>query len=178
VMNLVHEDLEPKTFTMPTSGIVKKDICIYSGKLVSPFCTSDPRGTRTVVSEYFIEGTEPKEMCDTHQEVVVCSYPENKDEYGRFYLASDDCPSNYVWAMVRIVRPDGAFKKVNEETFSVTVEGKVIWQFERVPYDVVYEVDMTAICPLHSDNPEEDPETPEPSPSPTASEEPDSPDIP
>ncbi len=179
VMNLVHEDLSPKKFTMPTAGIVKKDICIYSGKLVSEFCTSDPRGSRTVVSEYFIEGTEPNEICDTHQEVVVCAYPDNKDEYGRFYLASDDCPSNYVWAMVRIVRPDGAYKKVNEGTFSVTVDNKVIWQFERVPYDVVYEVDMTALCPLHYNHPEEEkPVTGVPDSIPIDSDEPDNPDTP
>jgi len=178
VMNIVHENLAPKQFTMPSTGIVKRDICIYSGKLLSEFCTSDPRGPRTVVSEYFIEGTEPKEICDTHQEVVVCAYPGNKDEYGRFYLASDDCPSNYVWAMVRIVRPDGAYKKVNEGTFSVKVDGKVIWQFERVPYDAVHEVDMSIVCPLHHKHQEEEAVTPVADSSPITSEEPDNPDIP
>jgi hypothetical protein len=154
-MNLVHKDLPAKQFTMPSAGIVEREICIYSGKLVGNFCTSDPRGRKTVITEYFIEGTEPKETCDVHQEVVVCAYPDNKDEYGRFYVASDDCPASFVWAMTRLVRPGGAFKKVHEETFSVTVDGKVIWQIERVPYDVVYEVDMTAVCPLHHKHPEE-----------------------
>lgn len=156
VMNLVHENLEPKQFIMPSAGIVTREVCIYSGKLASELCTKDPRGTKTVITEYFIEGTEPTEECDTHQEVVVCAYPNNKDEYGRFYLASDDCPSSYVWAMVRLVRPDGAFYKVNEETFSVEVDGKTIWQFERVPYDVVHEVDMDMVCPLHYKEEEEE----------------------
>ena len=156
VMNLVHENLEPKQFIMPSAGIVTREVCIYSGKLASELCTKDPRGTKTVITEYFIEGTEPTEQCDTHQEVVVCAYPNNKDEYGRFYLASDDCPSSYVWAMVRLVRPDGAFYKVNEETFSVEVDGKTIWQFERVPYDVVHEVDMDMVCPLHYKEEEEE----------------------
>lgn len=156
VMNLVHKDLPAKQFTMPSAGIVEREICIYSGKLAGNFCTSDPRGRRTVIKEYFIEGTEPKETCDVHQEIVVCAYPENKDEYGRFYVASDDCPASYVWAMTCLVRPDGAFKKVNEDVFTVVVDGKEIRQIERVPYDVVYEVDMTAVCPLHHKKPQEE----------------------
>lgn len=159
VMNLVHENLEPKQFVMPSAGIVKRDVCIYSGKLESEYCKSDPRGTKTVVSEYFIEGTEPTQTCDVHQEVVICTYPENRDEFGRYYIASDHCPANYIWAMVRIVRPNGAFYKVNEDVFTVVVDGVTIRQVERVPYDVAYEVDMDMVCPLHErkiDNKDED----------------------
>lgn len=148
VMNLVHADLEPATFEMASSGITTAEICIYSGKLAGDLCTSDPRGANTVITEYFITGTEPRETCDVHQEVIVCT-ESGRDEYTRLSIAGVNCPDNYLWPIVCIVRPDGAFYRVHAGEFKVVVDGKTIWQIERLPMDVYYEVDLNKECTLH-----------------------------
>ena len=72
VMAQIHENLETRKFNVP-DGIVTKNICTISGKLAVPgLCDSDPRGS-TVRTEYFAIGTEPKETCDVHIKVTLCS---------------------------------------------------------------------------------------------------------
>lgn len=88
VMEKVHSGLNRAEFVEP-AGIVKKEICIDSGKLPTDLCRRDPRGNRTRV-ELFIKGTEPTETCKTH--VEVCSQTG--------LLANPTCPSKRV-AIVR-----------------------------------------------------------------------------
>ncbi|HPQ47599.1 MAG TPA: penicillin-binding transpeptidase domain-containing protein, partial [Clostridia bacterium] len=38
VMEKVHENLTPKDFEKPTSGLVEREICIYSGKVATDLC--------------------------------------------------------------------------------------------------------------------------------------------
>lgn len=72
VMQRLHEGLEDKDFTMP-DGIVECSVCKKSGKLAKHgLCDCDPRGSQ-VTTEYFASGTEPKEYCDTHVAVTICS---------------------------------------------------------------------------------------------------------
>ncbi len=72
VMTRVHEGLENKDFTKPSSGIVQCVICTKSGKLgVGGLCDSDGR-SGIVRNEYFVEGKQPKEVCDKHVAVSIC----------------------------------------------------------------------------------------------------------
>ncbi|MBR5338299.1 MAG: transglycosylase domain-containing protein, partial [Lachnospiraceae bacterium] len=65
IMTRIHSDLPVKNFTMP-SGIVTANICKKCGKLAIPgLCDMDPRGSM-VVTELFMEGTEPTEPCTCH----------------------------------------------------------------------------------------------------------------
>ncbi|TYQ18063.1 UNVERIFIED_CONTAM: penicillin-binding protein 1A [Acetivibrio alkalicellulosi] len=88
VMEKVHEGLDVIQFEEPP-GIVRKNICIYSGMLASELCAHDPRGS-SVRNEMFIAGTEPRDECTVHVRARVCN--EHTDEFGRNYLASPYCP--------------------------------------------------------------------------------------
>ncbi|WP_024832255.1 transglycosylase domain-containing protein [Ruminiclostridium josui] len=101
VMNRVHAKLEPKDFPQP-QGLVKKSICIYSGKLVGPHCSGDPRGN-AIRTEYFEKGTEPTDTCDVH--VLAKVDTSSKDIYGRPLLANPFCPPSLVKEKVFIKRP-------------------------------------------------------------------------
>lgn len=83
IMTRVHKNLPDPGFKAP-AGIVSKQVCSKSGKLaVSGTCDHDPRGSM-VYTEYFVEGTEPKEVCDKHIAVTICSSSGLK--------ATDKCP--------------------------------------------------------------------------------------
>jgi len=71
VMTRVHEGLEDKEFTKP-SGIVQCVICTKSGKLgVGGLCDNDGR-SGIVRNEFFVEGKQPKSVCDKHVSVNIC----------------------------------------------------------------------------------------------------------
>ncbi|PYG89388.1 penicillin-binding protein 1A [Ruminiclostridium sufflavum DSM 19573] len=101
VMNRIHSDLEVKDFKQP-DGIVKKSICIYSGKLPGKYCSQDPRGN-AIRTEYFAKGTEPTDTCDVH--VLAKVDTTSKDIYGRPLLATQYCPESAVQEKVFIQRP-------------------------------------------------------------------------
>lgn len=102
VMNSIHKNLKPKNFAQP-EGIVKKVICIDSGKIATNLCSKDPRGNRTR-EEVFISGTEPADddTCKTHVQAKICK--ASKDVYGRYKMANSSCPSNTTVEQVFIVR--------------------------------------------------------------------------
>lgn len=64
IMSKAHEGKEVTEITMP-DGIVKASVCKDSGKTPTALCSADPRGNR-VSSEYFIAGTEPTSLCESH----------------------------------------------------------------------------------------------------------------
>ena len=96
VMGVVHEGLAVKEIEAP-SGIVKATVCKDSGKLATDLCRADERGNR-VKTEYFIEGTEPKTVCDVHVKAKV-----NKNNNK---LATDNTPKNLVVDKVFIKKPN------------------------------------------------------------------------
>jgi len=125
VMDGIHEGLEPKEFERPTSGLVEREVCIFSGKSPTDLCFLDPRYPNTagkvdpVRTEIFIEGTEPSyfDECEVHKQVTICvdsfdpfhehisiNYEEN-DPYGRYLIAVDECPEASKFTIVGIVRP-------------------------------------------------------------------------
>ena len=102
VMEKAHEGLEPIEFTVPEEGLVKKRICVYSGKLATDLCSHDPRGS-AVREEYFLRGTEPWDECDVHVSVQICK--DCTDESGNCKLAGPYCPEDSKEEKVFIKRP-------------------------------------------------------------------------
>lgn len=134
VMNKIHEGLEPKTFFDTTPpNIVKRTICIDSGKIATDLCKNDPRGSR-VREEYFIEGTEPSysDTCNVHISAKVCT--ASKDAYGRYLLATEYCPASTVKDIVAIKRP---------------VEYTPKFPNDGYPEDFVYELPEGEYCTVH-----------------------------
>lgn len=134
VMTKIHEELEPVDFfaTVPPK-IVKRKICMDSGKLATDLCEHDPRGSR-VVEEYFIEGTEPEygDNCEVHYKAKVCT--QCKDEHGRPFLANEYCPPEAVQERVLIRRP---------------VEYKPLLPTDPYPEDWYYEIYEGEYCTIH-----------------------------
>jgi penicillin-binding protein 1A len=94
IMTRVHEELETKKFERPPN-IVSVNICTQSGKLATDLCSRDPRGS-TVRTEIFVNGTQPKEFCDTHVELKI-DKTNNK-------IANEYCPEENVETRVFIKR--------------------------------------------------------------------------
>lgn len=68
VMSAIHENLASKPFDTP-AGIVQATVCARSGKAAIPgLCDG------TLVTEYFEEGTVPKENCNVHYQGALCGY--------------------------------------------------------------------------------------------------------
>ena len=132
VMNKIHQDLPAKDFVMP-SGVVKRDICIYSGKIAGELCSRDPRGS-AVKTEYFISGTEPGygELCTNHVKVKVCS--ASKDVWGRQLLAGQYCPAASVSEKILIKRTVPYYPTVANEI---------------LPLDWKFEVSTSDYCTVH-----------------------------
>lgn len=92
----IHEGLEPvSAFKMP-GGIIRASVCSESGKQATELCSKDPRGSR-VISDIFIEGTVPTDLCDVHITASIC-----KDSN---LLATEYCPAESVEERAFIRRP-------------------------------------------------------------------------
>lgn len=81
-------------------GITTRSICKKCGKLaISNLCNRDPRGSM-IRTEYFANGTEPKDTCDCHTAVTICTESN--------LPASEFCPKDKVKERVYITRPKGS----------------------------------------------------------------------
>jgi len=69
IMEKADTGLANKKITQP-SGVTTASICSVSGKLATDACANDPRGSK-VITDYFIQGTIPTELCDAHVSVEV-----------------------------------------------------------------------------------------------------------
>lgn len=78
IMSDIHSGLESKDFEQP-SGITTATVCSKSGLLASETC----KNAGYAYTEYFVEGTVPKETCASHTSVKICN------KTGK--LASDNC---------------------------------------------------------------------------------------
>ena len=87
VMQQVHEGLENKSFSKPSTGLTKVTICKDSGLLAGEACYADPRQDR-VYDVYVASGTEPTETCNLH---VIRDYCRDGD-----CLAGESCPESSV----------------------------------------------------------------------------------
>lgn len=133
VMKKVHEGLPQKDFAAAPAGIVKKTICIYSGKIATDLCTKDPRGNATR-TEYFIKGTEPRDddLCTVHVQAKVCT--ASQDIYKRNLLAGPYCPPETIKDQVFIQR---------------LVPYVPVKPDEKVPKDMPYELPAGEYCNIH-----------------------------
>ena len=131
VMNRIHAKLPVKDFKQPTAGIVKKTVCVYSGKLPGPYCSEDPRHD-AVRTEYFAKGTEPTTTCDVH--ILAKVDITSKDIYGRPLPANPYCPPSVVQERVFIKRPVPYYPKGALTT-------KIL--------DWIYELPQGEYCTIH-----------------------------
>ncbi|MCX7708323.1 MAG: PBP1A family penicillin-binding protein [Clostridia bacterium] len=132
VMERVHKNLKPVDFAEP-AGLVKKTVCIYSGKTPTDLCSKDPRGN-SIRTEYFIKGTEPKDddVCTVHVSGTVCK--DSKDTQGRNLLFGPSCPVSSQLEKVFIKRPV-PFKPISPD--------------DPYPGDAVYEEPEGEYCNIH-----------------------------
>ena len=56
----IHENLIPKPFPQPLTGVIEATVCSTSGMILTDAC-GDHQTT-----QWFIEGTQPTELCPTH----------------------------------------------------------------------------------------------------------------
>ncbi len=135
VMNKIHEGMPAVPFFETTPpNIVKRTICIDSGKIASDICRRDPRGGR-VQEEYFIEGTEPaySDICTVHVEYEACT--ASQDTHKRHLLATEYCPAATTVTKVGIRRP---------------VEYKPLLPDDPYPNDYIYEIPEGEYCTVHN----------------------------
>jgi hypothetical protein len=99
-MRRVHANIlsgvpEYKIKSFSEKGIVRAEYCRDSGKLFTPTCAKDPRGSRMDVG-YFIKGTEPKSLCQRH---VICKYDKGSEA-----ISNNKCPEEFIEqiALIRI----------------------------------------------------------------------------
>lgn len=133
VMTKVHNGLEPIEFSMPP-GIIRKDVCIYSGKIPTDLCRLDPRcpGINSIRNEIFIKGTEPEEKCDIHAKAEICT--ESRDIWGRNLLAGPYCPPLSVEEKIFIKRRE-PFMPIKPD--------------DPLPFDWQYELPAGEYCNIH-----------------------------
>ena len=86
IMSEIHENLDYKSFPkvdIQSSGVSEIKICSLSGKRATALCEADP--DHVVKSEFFTNSNAPKEYCDIHEEVEICT------ESGK--IANEYCPA-------------------------------------------------------------------------------------
>ena len=137
VMSRIHENLEYKSFSKPSSGITTIRVCADSGMLPGENCNLDLRGSR-VISVEIATGTGPTEVCTMHELRDYCTEGQ--------CLAGEFCPEESV--------EQHAFLNYTRENFGENV----------VADDNAYLIStLEAIeaCPVHTEAIEPDPEDPE-----------------
>ena len=161
VMDKVHENLEPKDFEKPTNGLIEREICIYSGKVPTELCKLDPRdhwgyGTDATRMELFIEGTEPSyfDKCDVHQEALVCT--ASTDPYGRFLLATEECPPEETETIVGLVRPVPYVPYLPDPEAPPKPYDPDDWVYPILVEDMPYEIMVGEYCTVHGIPPVEE----------------------
>ena len=124
VMTRVHEQLSPKNFTTPSSGMVSTTICKYSGMLPSAACSHDPRNN-AIVTATFLAGTAPTQTCTLHQTITVCT--RITDEAGKYYRASEYC-MDYTKKEIT-----GTYRDISEDSYIYMTTKKIYprdWDYE------------------------------------------------
>lgn len=131
VMAAIHEGLPNKPFEVP-KGITRMAVCNKSGLLPGEnLCVNDPRGS-SIIEEYFAVGTEPKETCDVHKAVEVCTVS------GLF--ATEFCPPETVEKRVMIQRREKDLPSGWDPSVPLPVA------------DAIYEIPFSMLgeyCPVH-----------------------------
>ncbi|MDX1357819.1 MAG: transglycosylase domain-containing protein, partial [Clostridia bacterium] len=175
VMDRIHEDLEIMEFERPITGLVEREVCIYSGKSPSELCYQDPRypswhAPDCIRMELFIEGTEPSyfDTCTVHQEATVCvdsfdpfgEHVHQEDPYGRYLMATPECPEASLRTIVGIVRPvpyvpympDPEEEIIEEDDDE---EDENDFKYPLIAQDMKWEIIIDEYCVVHGMQPDE-----------------------
>ena len=88
VMSQIHEGLEAKSFSKPSSGLERVEVCSDSGLLPTDACRADIRGESHVRTVEVAAGTAPRESCTLHKMVDYC--------VDGHCLATENCPAESV----------------------------------------------------------------------------------
>jgi penicillin-binding protein 1A len=65
-MRDIHQGLPQREFTRPSTGLIDAEVCTKSGLLWTPGCPGK-------ITLPFLEGTQPRQHCDQHQDSVNSS---------------------------------------------------------------------------------------------------------
>ena len=98
VMKNIHKDLPDRDFSKP-DNIIKRLVDTKSGKIPTSLSYMDPRNT--VISEYFIQGTQPTEVDDVHVQANICKESQK--------LATEYCPTTLIESKVFTQRLNGSY---------------------------------------------------------------------
>jgi len=113
VMSKIHENLENKGFSKPSSGFTTVNVCADSGLLATEACALDIRGSR-VKSMTVATGTAPTQECNLHVTIEYCNEGQ--------CLAGEFCP-------VESVATKAVLDYTREDILNVTHD---------VPADYIY----------------------------------------
>ncbi len=147
IMKQIHKNIPTGSF--PTAdNIISKAIDIKSGKLPSEYSSMDPRVT--VKNEYFVSGTEPKEVDDVHVAVTVCE--------SSGLLATPWCPNPV--HKVAIKRPGGSVSGVEDAIYDAPTTYCHLHNLDPAKYPVSEgsTVDPNFVPSLPSDEDETNPD--------------------
>ena len=115
IMDKVNDSRKLKATTFPAcNSIEKKAICIKSGKLpIDYVCSNDPEHSM-VRTEYFAKGTVPKDTCDSHISVRLCTKTG--------HVAGKYCPKTHT--RVYRLKHKGASKKTEDANYFLRFDPK------------------------------------------------------
>lgn len=128
IMTPIHQGLPAAKIGL-NPNLIPVKVCSQSGKLPSELCALDQRGSQ-VITEYFVPGTQPTEICDVHVKAEVCTSSN--------MLKSPYCPGNLVEERVFITRNplyDPEAKSDNYEAkklYQQVLEDKVVFSLDEL----------------------------------------------
>ena len=70
VMTRAHEGKDEDAEIFKSNNIISREFCVDSGMIPSDRCALDLRANR-IQYGYFIEGTEPKDECKLHKDIII-----------------------------------------------------------------------------------------------------------
>lgn len=94
IMTPLHQGLPPAKIER-NPNLIPVQVCSQSGKIPTDLCAKDQRGSQ-VITEYFVPGTQPTEVCDVHVQAEVCTASK--------MLKSPFCPGNLIETRVFVKR--------------------------------------------------------------------------
>ncbi|WP_313346480.1 transglycosylase domain-containing protein [Sedimentibacter sp.] len=114
IMTPIHQGLPAAKIGL-NPNLIPVQVCSQSGKLPGELCAHDQRGSQ-IITEYFVPGTQPTEVCDVHVKAEICTSSN--------LLKSPYCPGNLVEERVFITRNP----LYNPEAKSDNFEAKKLYQ--------------------------------------------------
>jgi len=139
VMTQIHADLPDKDFDAAPDTLIRRPVDTMSGKMPTELSMADPRGT--VITEWFIPGTEPTEPDDVHVKAPVCT------ESGK--LVTEYCPTTLIEERVLTQRIEPYIpvqQRDKNGKLVVDEEGNPVYIY---PGDWEYEL-PTEPCDIHT----------------------------